>query len=67
MLVAYGKAKDDQNYIDRAVSILQHTPQKLTVSPGDGRSWIEREECIRFAGDGGVIQQLLSETQMSRL
>ncbi len=26
LLVAYGKAKDEQNYVDRAVAILQHLP-----------------------------------------
>lgn len=26
LLVAYGKSRNDQNYVDRAITILQHTP-----------------------------------------
>jgi hypothetical protein len=31
LLVAYGKSKDDQHYIDRAISILQHTPAEANT------------------------------------
>jgi hypothetical protein len=31
LLVAYGKAKDEQDYIDRAIAILQHLPAEYNT------------------------------------
>jgi hypothetical protein len=34
LLVAYGKARDDQHYVDRAISILQQTPGEVNSITG---------------------------------
>ncbi len=39
LLVAYGKAKDDQRYVDRAIAILQQVPSESNAIITQWRSW----------------------------
>lgn len=55
LLVAYGKAKDEQDYVDRAVAILQHLPaehNKIT------RHWTEMGIKVKSAFDSQALIEL---------
>lgn len=55
MLVAYGKAKDDQRYVDRAVALLQETPAEENNIL---RSWEELNLTSRTAFDSQALIEL---------
>ena len=57
LLVAYGKAKDEQDYVDRAVAILQHLPaehNKIT------RYWEEVGIHVQSAFDSQALIELFN-------
>jgi len=58
MMVAYGKAKDDQRYVDRAVQLLQETPAE---DNNILRSW----EALGMTNDTAFDSQALIELHNS--
>ncbi len=57
LLVAYGKAKDEQDYVDRAVAILQHLPaerNKIT------RYWEDTGIKVKSAFDSQALIELFN-------
>ena len=63
VLVAYGKIKDDQLYIDRAVSILQHLPAE---SNGITRRWKELGLDAKNAFDSQAMMELYNNFCLKR-
>jgi hypothetical protein len=55
ILVAYGKAKDDQVYIDRAVSILQHIPAETNRVT---KRWKELGLIVKTSFDSQAVVEL---------
>ncbi|MEL6606676.1 MAG: DUF2851 family protein [Bacteroidota bacterium] len=57
LLVAYGKAKDEQDYIDRAVAILQHLPAEYNAIT---RHWEEVGIRVKSAFDSQALIELFN-------
>jgi hypothetical protein len=45
LLVAYGKSKDDQQYVDRAIAILQQVPGESNAIIAQWRNWGMKSKC----------------------
>jgi len=63
MLVAYGKIKDDQIYIDRAVSILQHIPAETNRIT---KRWKELGLNVKTAFDSQALVGLYNNFCLKR-
>ena len=63
ILVAYGKAKDDQLYIDRAVSILQHIPAETNRVT---RRWKELGLNVKTSFDSQAVVELYNNFCLKR-
>lgn len=57
LLVAYGKAKDEQDYVDRAVAILQHLPTENNVIT---RHWQQVGIRVKSAFDSQALIELFN-------
>ena len=57
LLVAYGKAKDEQDYVDRAVAILQHLPAEYNKIT---RHWEELGIKVKSAFDSQALIELFN-------
>ncbi|MEL6153154.1 MAG: DUF2851 family protein, partial [Bacteroidota bacterium] len=57
LLVAYGKAKDEQDYVDRAVAILQHLPAEHNRIT---RRWEEVGIRVKSAFDSQALIELFN-------
>lgn len=58
LLVAYGKQQDDQQYIDRAVAILQHIPsEKNTITRQFSSIGLE----VKSSFDSQALLELFSD------
>ena len=57
LLVAYGKAKDEQNYVDRAVAILQHLPAEHNAIT---RHWAGVGIHVKTAFDSQALIELFN-------
>jgi hypothetical protein len=63
ILVAYGKAKDDQLCIDRAVSILQHIPAEINRVT---RRWKELGLNVKTSFDSQAVVELYNNFCLKR-
>ena len=63
ILVAYGKSKDDQQYIDRAISILQNIPAE---SNGITKRWKELGLNVKTAFDSQAMTELYNNFCLKR-
>jgi hypothetical protein len=63
ILVAYGKAKDDQLYIDRAVSILQHLPAETNRVT---KRWKEIGLNVKTSFDSQAVVELYNNFCLKR-
>lgn len=63
ILVAYGKAKDDQSYIDRAVTILQHLPAEANRIT---KRWKELGLNVKDAADSQGMVELYNNFCLRR-
>ena len=57
LLVAYGKAKDEQDYIDRAIAILQHLPAEYNTIT---RHWEDEGIKAKSAFDSQALIELFN-------
>lgn len=57
LLVAYGKAKDEQDYVDRAVAILQHLPAEYNTIT---RHWEKVGIRVKSAFDSQALIELFN-------
>lgn len=57
LLVAYGKAKDEQDYVDRAVAILQHLPAEHNTIT---RHWEKVGISVKSAFDSQALIELFN-------